>query len=78
VLAAAVCHAAHQQMSRPLGPFANPERVVVAVATGDAVSDPALDADDLLVVPGVAYPTSSALPSDPVPDRPARSGAAVA
>lgn len=77
VLVAAVCHVAHQQMGCPLGPFANPQRVVAAVATGDAICDPALDADDLLVVPGVAYSGSSAPPTDPVPDRPARSGAVV-
>jgi len=53
VLAAALCHIAHEHLATPLVGHPVGTRLICAVVTDEAVDDPLIDADDLLLVPAV-------------------------
>jgi hypothetical protein len=53
VLAAALCHIAHEHLATPLVGHPAGTRLICAVVTDEAVSHPLIDADDLLLIPAV-------------------------
>lgn len=63
-LAGAVCHLAHGLLSSPLRAGEGP--VLIAVASGEALEDPTLVGDDLVVVPGVLDSQAGAGPVSPL------------
>lgn len=53
ILVAALCHIAHEHLAVPLVGHPIGTRLMCAVPTGEALDHPAVDADDLLLVPAV-------------------------